>query len=164
MDGSSFLNHPHRIWFPVIRSAAAEYLRGRLFTGVIDGVSVSSEGDQGDRDSYEPSISHDDGASGSRLDREASTRQIVTAVIWMYTFMIAHGTRSHGSVATIPARQRRQLLPMVSGDGSAVVFAPAASNLFPETSTDMLDLYIADISGGRVPTNRTRMAPARRRV
>ena len=164
MDGSSFESTASNL-VPGDTNAAADIFVADLFTGVIERVSVSSEGIQGDRDSYEPSISHDGRYVAFTSASRALTRQIVTA-IWMYTFMIAHGTQSHGSVATFPARAETAT---ASRRRSAVTAARSCSlrqqaTCFPETSTD-ISICSSPISAVAVcDESHTGTAPARMRV
>ena len=120
-----------------------------LVTGLTDRVSVASDGRQADLEPYGPSIS-DDGrfvafvsASQSLDDRDRD----VDLDVYVYD-----RTRDELSLVSRDLSgvggNDDSLHPVISGDGSTIAFASAASNLFPGDVNGQIDLFVSDRAGG----------------
>ena len=122
-----------------------------MVTGLTDRVSVASDGRQADLESYQPSIS-DDGrfvafvsASQSFDDRDRD----VDLDVYVYD-RVRDELSLVGRDLSGAGGNDDSLHPVISGDGSTIAFASAASNLFPGDVNGQIDLFVSDRAGGPV--------------
>ena len=120
-----------------------------LVTGQTTRVSVSSTGEQGDRNTFSPSLS----ADGQTVSFESQATNLVPGDINGFSDVFVHdratGTTSRVSVGPggVQANQA-SMRAMVSGDGSVVVFESVASNLVPGDTNGATDVFVHDRTTG----------------
>lgn len=132
-------------------NAVADVFVADLYTGLIQRVSVAGSGTQSDRDSYQPSISHDGRyvafTSGSRTfdsrDRDEDLDVYLydrarDSLTWISRNFSGEGGNgdSHS--------------PALSAEGGTVAFVSSASNLFPDDFNGFNDVFVWDAAQGQV--------------
>jgi Tol biopolymer transport system component len=124
----------------------------------ISRVSVSSAGVQGDRDSYDPSIS----ADGRYVAFASFATTLVSGdsneELDVFVHDIATGTTSRVSVASGGLQgDGPSLAPSISGDGRLVAFESDATTLVPDDRNGTEDVFVHELGPGA--TTRVSVGP-----
>ncbi len=127
-------------------------------SGRITRVSVSSGGVQGDRDSYDPSIS----ADGRHVAFASFATTLVSGdsngQLDVFVHDIARGTTTRASVASGGTQgDGPSLAPSMSGDGRLVAFESIAGTLVSDDRNGTEDVFVHDFGTGE--TTRLSVGP-----
>lgn len=144
-------------------NAAADIFVVDLATGLIQLESLSSDHTLSDRDSYQPSLSHD-----GRFLVFTSAARTFFADDRDGDLDVFLRDRHRGTTQRIsqdrsgtPGNSESHS-PWVSGDGSTVAFVSNANNLFPTDSGATPDIFVADVATGRITQVTHGNGPSRR--
>jgi archaellum component FlaF (FlaF/FlaG flagellin family) len=119
-------------------------------TGTTRRVSVSTTGDQGNRDSFEPAISADGRyvsytSSATNLVPDDTNGDRTDVLVWDRTT----GTTGRISVSTSGEQGNDgSFTSVLSADGRYVSYASDASNLVPDDTNNATDVFVRDRSTG----------------
>ena len=132
------------------------FVHDRLI-GETSRVSVASDGTQGNRESYPPSIS----ADGRYVTFESYANNLVSGDTNGYPDIFVHdlltGQTNRVSVSSNGEQGfSSSRLPSISADGHYVAFMSAASNLVPDDTNNVWDVFIHELQTGQ--TNRISVA------
>jgi Tol biopolymer transport system component len=129
-------------------SATDIFVHDRL-TGVTERVSVSSDGDQVDKDSRGQKISLD----GRRVAFASNATNLVAGDTNGVGDVFVHDRATHETIRVSVSSggdqaNRRAWRPNISGDGRYVSFASEATNLVPNDTNGQADIFVHDCITG----------------
>ncbi len=132
-------------------NGVADVFVADLYRGLIQRVSVAGSGTQSDRDSYQPSISHDGRyiafTSGSRtFDSRDRDEDLDVYLYDRARDSLTWISRSFGG----EGGNGDSHSPAIGAQGGTVAFVSSASNLFPGDVNGFNDVFVWDAAQGQV--------------
>ncbi len=120
-----------------------------LDTGVTSLVSVASDGSGADAGSFDPSLSDDGNMIAFVSDASNLVEGDTNAVSDVFVYDVVADSLSLVSIASDGSQaNNHSFAPVISGDGTAVIFESDASNLVVGDTNAASDLFVHELASG----------------